>query len=149
MPKSPLSSVEASYLKKLYRLHELDRAPSVSVLAADFGVALPSVIDVLQKLEKKGLVRRTPWKAPRLTPAGLALAKRIIHNHRILEVYYGETLGLDDVYACAEASKIDYLIGSRIVGRMCETLHRPARCLHGFTIVHDNIERSDRAGSSE
>lgn len=136
MPKSDLSGIEASYLKEAYRLRESGRLPSVSVLAHGFRVTMPSVIDVLQKLERRGLVHRTPWKAPTLTKKGLAEARRIIHSHRVLEVYYGEALGLDETYACAEAAKIDYLIGTKAVERMCDTLHHPARCLHGFTIEH-------------
>ncbi len=136
MPKSDLSGIEAAYLKEAYRLRESGRLPSVSVLATEFGVTMPSVIDVLRKLERRGLVRRTPWKAPTLTQRGLAEARRIIHSHRVLEVYYGEALGLDEAYACAEASKIDYLIGTKAVERMCDTLHHPAHCLHGLTIEH-------------
>ena len=136
MPKSDVSGIEAAYLKEAYRMKESGRLPSVSALAHEFGVTMPSVIDVLRKLERKGLVRRTPWKAPTLTKEGLAEARRISHSHRVLEVYYGEALGLDRAYACAEASKIDYLVGTKAVERMCDTLHHPAHCLHGFTIEH-------------
>ena len=148
MPKSVLSGIEAGYLKKAYRMRESGRLPSVSVLAHEFGVTMPSVIDDLRKLERKGLMRRTPWRAPTLTKKGLAEARRIIHSHRVLEVYYGEALGLDRAYACNEASKIDYLIGTKAVDRMCDTLHHPARCLHGFEIEHSKTGRTRRPAPS-
>lgn len=145
MPKSDLGGVEAAYLKEAYRLQELNRAPSVSVLAREFGVSMPSVVGVLRRLEARGFVKRIPWKTPRLTASGLTRAERIIHDHRILEVYFGDVLGLDADDACAEASKIDYLVGSRTIGKMCGALHRPARCLHGFKIEHPRSDRSHRA----
>ena len=148
MPKSDPTAIEAAYLKQAYRMRESGRLPAVTLLAHEFGVTLPSVIDVLRKLERKGLVKRTPWKAPSLTRAGLAEARRIIHSHRVLEVYYAEALGLDDTYACAEASKVDYLMGASAVERMCDSLHRPARCLHGLTIEHVRSRPSRKATAS-
>ena len=129
-------------------MRESGREPSVSVLAHEFGVTMPSVIDVLRKLECQGFVRRTPWQAPTLTKEGLAEARRIIHSHRVLEVYYGEALGLDEAYACAEASKIDYLIGANAVERMCDTLHHTAHSLHGLTIEHVKNGRLQKPAAS-
>jgi DtxR family Mn-dependent transcriptional regulator len=149
MPKFVLSPVEAAYLKELYRLREMKQEPLVSVIAGTFHVSMPSVIDVLQKLEKQGLVKRTPWRAPRLTRSGLALARQIIHSHRIIEVYYGDVFGLEDEYACAEASKIDYLVGATTVQKMCAALDRPAHCLHGFAIEHGSSDRRRSPTGSE
>ena len=129
-------------------MRESGREPSVSVLAHEFGVTMPSVIDVLRKLECQGFVRRTPWKAPTLTKEGLAEARRIIHSHRVLEVYYGEALGLDEAYACAEASKIDYLIGAKAVERMCDTLHHPAHSIKALTIEHLKNGRLQKPAAS-
>ena len=109
---------------------------SVSALAKKFGVRLPTAIEILGKLEHKRLVIKKPWKTPELTNRGMILAEFILHQHRIVELYFNAKLGLNSDLSCAEASKIAYLLDPVVVGRMCKTLHRPDKCLHGLPILH-------------
>jgi DtxR family Mn-dependent transcriptional regulator len=138
VPKLRLSGVEVAYLKEAYKLTESGEAPSVSLLAKKFGVSMPSVIEVFDKLEEKGLLLRKPWKVPKLTGMGLITARRIIHNHRVIEVYFAEKLGLGTNYSCNEATKIDYLMENQLVMKMCDALNYPAKCIHGHSIEHSD-----------
>lgn len=136
MQETRLTSTSASYLLALWRLEEDKQVLSTGKLAKIFDVKAPSVIDTLKKLESYGLVKRTPWKRIGLTKRGNDLALNMIHNHRILEVYFRKVLGLDDETSCREASKMDYLVDMKLIKRICRTLNYPEACIHGKALVH-------------
>ena len=133
-----LSRSEVAYLVMIYRLNEADEKTSVSTLAERFSVKLPSAIEILRRLEKKGLVARKPWGVPELSKRGMALTELVMHNHRILELYLNKKLGVSSKLSCTEASKVDYLFDSDVIEKMCKVLERPSRCLHGNPIRHDD-----------
>lgn len=120
----------------MYRLRESNDAASVSALAKQFDVRLPTAIEILEKLEKKGLVVRRPWKIPELSRKGMAMAESIMHQHRVVELYFNTKLGLNSQISCDEASKIDYLLDRTVIERMCKALNRPSQCHHGNPIQH-------------
>jgi len=133
---SDLSRSEVAYLQAMYRLSESNDSASVSTLAKRFDVRLPTTIEILNKLERKRLVAKKPWRVPELTRKGIIVAEAIMHQHRIIELYFNSKLGLDSKQSCAEASKIDYLLNPDLVAKMCKVLKRPTRCLHGNAIRH-------------
>ena len=138
MDTPELSRSEVAYLETIYRLNETHEKSSVSALAKRFGVRMPSAIEILDKLEMKGLVIKKPWRAPELSKRGIGLAESIIHQHRVLESYLNKKLGLSSELSCTQASKIDYLLDKSVVERMCKALNRPNRCLHGNAIRHED-----------
>ena len=136
MDTSELSRTEVAYIEDMYRLNESHDPTSVTVLAKRFGVRLPTAIEILDKLEKKGLVTRKPWKIPELSRRGTALAESVIHQHRIVELYFSKNLGLNYELSCFEASKIAYLLDRTVIDMMCKSLNRPSQCIHGNPIRH-------------
>jgi Mn-dependent DtxR family transcriptional regulator len=131
-----LSRTEVAYVENMYRLDESHDVTSVSALAKRFGVRLPTAIEILDKLEEKGLVIRKPWRVPELSRRGKTLAESVIHQHRIVELYFSKNLGLDSEMSCSEASKIAYLLDRTVIDRMCKSLKRPSQCIHGKPIPH-------------
>jgi DtxR family Mn-dependent transcriptional regulator len=136
MSISELSRSEVAYLAAMHRLGESHDAASVSTLAKRFGVRLPTAIEILNKLEEKGLVIRRPWKVPELSGKGKKLAESVMHQHRIVELYLSRNLGLNSEKSCAEASKIAYLLDKAVIEKMCKALNRPTHCIHGYPIRH-------------
>jgi DtxR family Mn-dependent transcriptional regulator len=136
MNLSDLTRAEVAYLQTMYRLNESDDIASVSVLARKFDVRPPTAIEILRKLQAKGLVVQKPWKVPELSTRGMAMAESIIHQHRIVELYLNTTLGLSSQTSCDEATKIDYLLDKTVIEKMCRALNRPTKCLHGNPIKH-------------
>jgi DtxR family Mn-dependent transcriptional regulator len=131
-----LTRSEVAYLETMHRLSESHDAASVSALAKRFGVRLPTAIEILNKLEEKGLVIRRPWKVPELSRKGKTLAESVMHKHRIVELYFSRSLGLNSEKSCTEASKIAYLLDKTVIERMCKALNRPTHCIHGYPIRH-------------
>ncbi len=141
MSNFTLTKPEASYLSEVYRIIEEGREPAVTLLASRFGVKLPTVIDVLEKLERKGLLVRERWRAPKLTRTGIRVASSILHRHRIIELYFSRKLGLAQQLACREAAKIDYILDDIVVARMCRELNHPDKCFHMKPINHTHCKR--------
>ncbi|GBC75367.1 Iron-dependent repressor IdeR [archaeon HR06] len=131
-----LTFTEVSYLLKLLRLKEENQSLSTGKLAEAFSVKPSSAIDVLKKLEIYGLIKRNPWRSIELTKKGNSLALEIIHNHRTLEVYFKEVLGLKEEICCKEASKIDYLLSREVINSICKLLGYPNYCIHGKRLLH-------------
>jgi DtxR family Mn-dependent transcriptional regulator len=136
MNLSDLTRAEVAYLQTMYRLNESEDIASVSVLAKKFNVRPPTAIEILRRLQAKGLVVQKPWKVPELSTRGMAMAESVIHQHRIIELYLNTTLGLSYQTSCAEATKIDYLLDETVIEKMCKVLNRPTKCLHGNPIKH-------------
>jgi DtxR family Mn-dependent transcriptional regulator len=138
MNTAELTRSEVAYLETMHRLGESHDSASVSTLAKRFGVKMPTAIEILDKLEEKGLVIRRPWKVPELSAKGRKLAESAIHQHRIIELYLSRNLGLNPDKSCIEASKIAHLLDKTVIERMCKALNRPAKCDHGNPIRHQD-----------
>lgn len=127
-----LSPSEIRCLKEIYiiSIEKNEKVSSVK-LARNMKIKPSSVIDTLNKLVAKGLVIRKPWSYIKLTQKGITLARELIHHHRVLEMFYIENFGLNSEEACAEASKIDYLINCRIISSIYDKLKSRNTCIHG------------------
>ena len=136
-----LNPVESRYMTGLYRLWESKGRLSTGVLASMFSVRPASVVDVLDRLEEKGLIERPRWGRIAFTRKGLATATKIIHNHRVLELYFRDRLGIPVSEACRQAGRIDHLVGDLVVRKMCEKLRYPERCIHGNEVRHTVCRR--------
>ena len=134
-----LNEVEARYLKRIYEVVVEDGGEVTSYeLAKYFKVRTPSSIDVLNRLQRKGLVLRRAWGPVVLTDEGLRLTKGLLHVHRVMECFFYEMLGLPMEMVCEEAAKVDYLISDEVADRICEKVNRPRRCPHGRVIPHEH-----------
>ncbi|MEM0482878.1 MAG: metal-dependent transcriptional regulator [Nitrososphaerota archaeon] len=135
MVRANLSRLEAVYLATLHKMAD-DMRTGTSALAVRFGVRESSVVDVVKRLEEKGLVMRKPWRSIALTKRGEALAEQLIHNHRVIETYFHRVLSLPVQLACSEAQKLDSLLSWRTIASMCRALNHPKTCIHGEEIKH-------------
>ena len=134
-----LNRTEAMYLKRIYEVSIENEGEVTSYdLAKYFGVKTPSSIDVLNRLQRKGLVSRKVWGPVILTEKGVRLAKEVLHVHRIIECFLCDALDLPLDVACEEAAKLDHIISDEVVRRMCERMSRPLRCPHGRAIPHEH-----------
>ncbi|OYT65741.1 hypothetical protein B6U74_02645 [Candidatus Bathyarchaeota archaeon ex4484_205] len=132
-----LPKIQIQYLKTIYRITvEGGRDAKLQDLAKEMEVKEPSASDILKKLQDKGLITKVSWGRYTLTKKGVAITEAIIHNHRVLENFLAETLGLDPDMACREADRIDSAISNELARKICEKLGRPEQCIHGRCIKH-------------
>jgi DtxR family Mn-dependent transcriptional regulator len=124
------------YLKTIYELTAEGEPASTTAVAAQLGIAPPSVTGMSQRLAslKPALVVYHKYQGVKLTPAGKRAALEIIRHHRLLEAWLVQTLGYswDEVHA--EADKLEHAISEELEERIAAALGYPARDPHGELI---------------
>lgn len=68
------------------------------------------------------------------TPAGEVRARDIIRRHRLGEVLFAQTFGLDTREASDEACQLEHIISPDVAERICTFLGHPRNCPHGNEI---------------
>jgi DtxR family Mn-dependent transcriptional regulator len=91
----PSLTVE-NYVKTIYLLGQQGRTSEVATgaIAAALGVLPGTVTSMLKTLDESNLATYTPYEGVRLTPAGRALALRVLRRHRLIEQSLSQTLNL-------------------------------------------------------
>jgi DtxR family Mn-dependent transcriptional regulator len=122
------------YLKALYQLHEQGEVATTTKVAALLGVQASSVTEMFQRLQRRGLVRYSPYRGVELTPEGWKQAVEIVRHHRLLELYLYRHLGYPLVAVHAEAERLQGVISEEFEERIARLLGDPAYDPHGDPI---------------
>jgi DtxR family Mn-dependent transcriptional regulator len=114
-------------------------------LLARLKVRAPTVTGMLRRLAKAGLIQYQIGRGARLTPEGLALARRVIRRHRLLELFLTRVLGLDWSEVDAEADALEHAISPRLEQAIAAHLGEPLEDPHGHPIptVHGDLAQRD------
>src|SRR3972149_11075463 len=87
--EAPMASLTVeNYVKTIYQLAGEAATPAVATgqIAAALGVLPGTVTSMLKTLAESNLATYTPYEGVRLTPAGSALALRVVRRHRLIEL---------------------------------------------------------------
>ena len=129
----PLMGVSESveeYLEALWISEENGaKIAHVTWVAKHLGLAPPSVVEMLKKLEVEGLVKYETRQGISLAGKGRAIAKRIIRAHRLIEVLMKEALKTEvrEQTVCGMEHHMD----EEFMYALCTLLKHPRRCPHG------------------
>ena len=125
-----------NYVKTIYLLAEEAAGGAVATgQIADALTVLPgTVTSMLKTLDESGLATYTPYEGVRLTPAGRALALRVLRRHRLIEQFLSQTLDLNWDEVHEEAEHMEHAVSDALVDRIDEYLGRPATDPHGDPI---------------
>ncbi len=126
-------SVE-NYLKATYKIQQAQEWVSTSALAESLDLAPSSITNMVQRLEKLGLLIYTPYRGFQLTEAGKKKALDIIRHHRLLELFLTEILGYSWDCVHEEAERLEHAISEDFVERIDRILGHPDRDPHGDPI---------------
>lgn len=135
----PISPAADDYLKTIYAHTEWQDQPiTPSVLAAKLGVAPSSVTEMVKKLAASDLVDHEPYRAVRLTSAGLGRAVAMTRRHRLIETWLVQEFAYswDEVHD--EAEVLEHVVSDRMLEKIDDRLGRPTHDPHG-----DVIPRAD------
>jgi DtxR family Mn-dependent transcriptional regulator len=131
----PSLTVE-NYAKAIYQLAQQTGAEAVATgqIATALGVLPGTVTSMLKTLDESKLATYTPYEGVRLTPAGRALALRVLRRHRLIEQFLSKTLNLtwDEVHE--EAEHMEHAVSDALVDRIDAYLGHPATDPHGDPI---------------
>ncbi|OWK43859.1 metal-dependent transcriptional regulator [Fimbriiglobus ruber] len=133
MSDQPSQAVQ-DYLKAIHGLGGADRVVSPADIAVDMEVKAPSVTGMLKRLAEAGWIEYTPGTGAKLTPAGLAEARRVIRRHRLLELFLTKVLGLDWSEVDAEAEALEHAVSPRLEQAIAAHLGEPLEDPHGHPI---------------
>jgi len=131
------------YLKVIYLLGREGAPVSTSAIARKLGLSEASVTGMIRKLAARKLLRHTPYRGVRLTPAGESLALRMVRKHRLWELFLVERLkfGWSEVHEHAE--RLEHATDDELERRLFKMLGRPSRDPHGDPIPGTGGEAKD------
>jgi DtxR family Mn-dependent transcriptional regulator len=138
-----LSPVAENYLLSLYVLGEEGlRATAVQLAehlkslpaGEGLGTTLPSVLGMLRRMAKEGLLELTPYKEVKLTPYGVVQAEGMVRRHRLAERMVVDLLGLELHKAHVEAHRLEHAISPDLEVLIKERLGNPTTCPFGAPI---------------
>ncbi|MFC1768360.1 metal-dependent transcriptional regulator [Nanoarchaeota archaeon] len=133
------TSIE-DYLRVLYRIYENQKNKEKGIKSVEvaemLGISKPSVSAMIRKIMKKRYLRVSTYSRIHLTKKGLQEARRVMHNHRVIEVFLKEILkyNIEDVHE--EAHKLEHAFSKESIMRLDRYLKNPKMSPHGIKIPH-------------
>jgi len=132
------------YLEAISKRQKTEMPVSTSSLAADLGVSLPAVTDMIRRLEAEGLINYEHNRGVSLTAKGSRAALTTIRRHRLWERFLTDILGLrwDKVHDAA--CRLEHAISPDMEESLASLLSYADTCPHGNPIPDKNGHVKDQ-----
>ena len=114
-----LSERKKDYVEAIYNLRKRHDCARISDLAETLDVKLPSVTNMLQKLDHQRLVRYTPSKGATLTPKGKLIAETSAKRHQAVRKFL-IMMGISKEQAEKDACKMKHKLDKETAGRLAD-----------------------------
>ncbi len=122
------------YLEAISKRQRTETPVSTSSLAADLGVSLPAVTEMMQRLAAEGLIEYEPNKGATLTAEGSRVAITTIRRHRLWERFLTDILGLKWDKVHEEACRLEHATSPETEDRLASLMSETDTCPHGHPI---------------
>ena len=129
-----LSPAAQNYISSLYKLKE-EGVRTTPAQLADYirrlpaaehlGASLPTVLGMLRRMAREGLVESPPTKDVKLTDQGRQVAEAIVRRHRLAECMVVSILGMELHQACLEGHQLEHAISPELERRIQQQLGYP------------------------
>lgn len=130
-----VSATIEEYLEAIYRLQERDGAAKTTELAKRLKVALGTITNTIETMEKQNLIVHEPYKGVKLTEKGRKMALNVLRRHRLSERLLTDILRMEWSKAHDAACRLEHAISDRDVLKPLEkALGNPKTCPHGNPI---------------
>ena len=116
------SKREEEYLEAMYILMLRKGSIRVKDLAELLQIKPPSVVEFLDRLASKGLVKYEKHGVIELTEKGIEIAKRIYERHEALKKFLRNVLNLPEEIAEEDACKIEHYLHEETIRRIIKFL---------------------------
>lgn len=138
------SESEEMYLITVARAIEdgSDRPVPVAVIAKRLQVSVASANEMVRKLVGRGMLDYEPYHGVELSPAGTAIAQRVLRTRRLWGTFLADHLGLTPTEADDQACLLEHVTLADAVDRLADFLGDPATGPLGHPIPRLN-SRSD------
>lgn len=132
------------YLEAISKRQRTETPVSTSSLAADLGVSLPAVTEMMQRLAAEGLVDYQPNRGATLTAEGSRAAITTIRRHRLWERFLTDILGLKWDKVHEEACRLEHATSPETEDRLASLIGDTDTCPHGHPIPDKNGNMPDQ-----
>lgn len=122
------------YLEAISKRQQTETPVTNSSLAADLGVSLPAVTDMMQRLAAEGLIEYEPNRGATLTAEGSRAAMTTIRRHRLWERFLTDILGLKWDKVHEEACRLEHATSPETEDRLASLIGETDTCPHGHPI---------------
>src|SRR5919108_788673 len=129
-----LSATVEEYLETIYNMNMEDEVVIGARLAEKFGVAPPTVTEMLKRLVRDGYVEMDNKRQVTLTEEGNRAAEAVLRRHRLTERFLVDMLGMQWHQVHEEACRLEHFISGAVEARVVTTLNHPTTCPHGNPI---------------
>ncbi|MBW2079325.1 MAG: DtxR family transcriptional regulator [Deltaproteobacteria bacterium] len=134
------------YMRSLYFLYEKldDKSKGIRPvdLAREMGLTKSSISSMSKKLMKLGYIKTKPYSSIFLTRKGMREARRIMHNHRIIEVFLKNVLRYNVSRVHEEANRLEHAFSQESIKRLDRFLRHPHISPEGLEIPKERISRT-------
>ena len=128
------SASKEDYLRGIYHLME-DNKEVKSVELADYlNITKPSVSQMLQELDKEGLIDYKKYSRLKFTDKGRKIAEKVTFKHRIIETFLKSMLKINSTEIHEEAHRLEHAFSDKSINRLRKMLGNPKLDPHGKPI---------------
>jgi len=103
------------YVEIIYEIQKDNKVARVKDIATKRGVTRSSVSTALSCLKDKELIRHENYGLVELTEKGLNLGKTLEKRHRIIEIFLGDILNVNEVVARDNACILEHHMSSEVL----------------------------------
>ncbi len=129
----PSATVE-EYLETIYNMVMEGEVVIGARLAQKFGVAPPTVTEMLKRLVRSGYIEMDNNRQITLTEAGNEIAESVLRRHRLTERFLVDILGMQWHEVHEEAERLEHSISGAVEANVIARLKNPTTCPHGNPI---------------
>ena len=148
---SGLIDTTEMYLRTVYELEEEGIRPMRARIAERLGQSGPTVSQTVARLERDGLLTLQDDRHLEFTPAGRAMAVRVMRKHRLSECMLIQIIGLPWETVHAEACRWEHVMSEDVERRIVELLDHPTESPYGNPIpgLAELFDEADHDTSTE
>jgi len=122
------------YLRGLYILQEEKGELKSIDLAHYLDVSKPSVSEMVQELNKEGLILYKKYSKLKFTPKGKRIAQKLTSKHRLIELFLKNVLNIKSKNVHQEAHRLEHAFSDESIGKIRKLLRNPKKDPHGKPI---------------
>jgi DtxR family transcriptional regulator, manganese transport regulator len=105
------------YIETICVLEQRNGRAQTGMIASRLGVKPPSITEMLQKLERHGLIHYESYTGATLTSSGKKMARELMQKHRVIADLL-EIMGIDHEQAETDACEIEHHVSPETLKRL-------------------------------
>jgi len=122
------------YLRALYLLTEKEPEIKSVDIAKYLHISKPSVSEMVQELDKEGLIIYQRYAKLQFTPKGKKIAEKLTAKHRLIELFLKNILKMDAHQLHEEAHRLEHAFSDEAIEKIRALLGNPTTDPHGKPI---------------